>query len=70
MFFHVKIQLLVTTKSAQNPDPHCFGFLDPDPYCGKKSWINGGLCIVCKCKTAHKQLQNASIPGIKESAAR
>jgi hypothetical protein len=29
--FHVKIQIFVTTKSDQDPDPHWFGSLDPDP---------------------------------------
>jgi hypothetical protein len=31
--FHVRIQLSVTLKSGQdpNPDPHWFGSLDPDP---------------------------------------
>jgi hypothetical protein len=28
---HVKIQLFVTFKSNQDPDPHWFGSLDPDP---------------------------------------
>jgi hypothetical protein len=28
--------VFVTTKSDQNPDPHCFDFLDPDPQWDKK----------------------------------
>jgi hypothetical protein len=30
--FHVKTQLFVTLKSNMDPDPHCFGALDPDPH--------------------------------------
>ncbi len=30
--FHVKIQLLVMTKSDQDPDPDWFGSPDPDPH--------------------------------------
>jgi hypothetical protein len=34
--FHVKILLFVTAQSDQDPDPHWFGSLHPDPHCGKK----------------------------------
>ncbi len=30
--FHLKIQLLWTEKSDQDPGPHWFGFMDPDPH--------------------------------------
>ncbi len=30
--FHVKIQFCVTAKYDQDPDPHWFGPLDPDPH--------------------------------------
>jgi hypothetical protein len=29
--FHVKIQLFVTKKYEQDPDPHWFGSMDTDP---------------------------------------
>jgi hypothetical protein len=39
MYFHVKIQLLVTASKSKQ-DPHWFGSLDPDPdvdpHSGKK----------------------------------
>ncbi len=34
---HVKIQLFMTLKSGQDPDPHWFGSLDPDPLLDKKT---------------------------------
>jgi hypothetical protein len=30
--FHAKIQLFLADKCGQDPDPHGFGFLDPDPH--------------------------------------
>jgi hypothetical protein len=34
--FHVKIQYFVIPKSDQDPYPHWFVSLDPDPHRGKK----------------------------------
>ncbi len=38
IFFYVQIQLFVTLKSDQDPDPNWFGSLDadPDPHIDKK----------------------------------